>query len=307
MRPMIRGIPVAVAGAVLLAGGASRVGAQLTRSGGPVSDSVPRSLLVAVLQSGSGDLAGTDNPVVTVGALPAEVASEFYVPRGATVIGAVSGNSATIGFLHIYGSTDSLRAEFTRELTARGWRTPPSPALSGGGFRTTAMPRGAPVGSFVLCRGPEMLTISTQPPSYAAANVVLRLEPTNRGYACHPEQDGFPFADGRPYRPPVMPVLINPPGFGAYAPNNRCVSFNATNAASTAATATPLAAQELLGHYERQLSDSGWVPIPRSSVVGHTWTRTDSTGAHEEATIYVLTLGDSVPCLEPHLELRVRR
>ena len=122
-----------MAGAVLLAGRASRVGAQLTRSGNPVSDSVPRSLLVAVLQSGSGVLAGTDNPVVTVGALPAEVASAFYVPRGATVIGAVSGNSATIGFLHIYGSTDSLRAEFTRELTARGWRTPPSPALSGGG------------------------------------------------------------------------------------------------------------------------------------------------------------------------------
>ena len=147
-----------------------------------------------------------------------------------------------------------------------------------------------------------MLTISTQPPSYAAANVVLRLEPTNRGYACHPEQDGFPFADGRPLPSAGDARAHQPPGFGR-TPNNRCVSFNATNAASTAATATPLAAQELLGHYERQLSDSGWVPIPRSSVVGHTWTRTDSTGAHEEATIYVLTLGDSVPCLEPHPEL----
>src|SRR5207253_2213189 len=110
-------------------------------------------------------------------------------------------------------------------------------------------------------------------------------------------------ANRQPY-----PTLFNPAGSNDVRLANDCRA----NSSSTTGTGTLLRSaidpSALLDHYARQLQDSGWhAPNDKLSIVGRTWTRTDSTGAPIELTLTVTTSAHDPMCRELSLQVKTMR
>ncbi len=272
---------------------------------GPTSsETVPRALLVAAMQSGAtAFMSNGAGPDVSVGSIPAGFAADLYLPTGARVIGAVYDAANMYAFVHVSGEPDALRAQMDSALLARGWRHPPPPDYPGGGFRFYPMPPHSPPGSQPYCRGLLMLTMSVNGSAEAPANLVLRETTEARASTCRPP--GKISHLSPPSRTATLPRLFNPPSAGYAGYPRACM--NTYGSGSSTALGAAVAPDSALDFYGRQLADSGWTPASSPTVFGRSWTKPDSAGNPAEVSIVVVRRAIGAPCLDIQMQERVQR
>lgn len=286
----------AMAALTLLAMGPGQA-ALSQRPASATPDSVPLEFVVAAMQSGATAFMRGGVPQITVGAIPADYAVDLFVPSDARVLGTVSDNAAMYAFLYTSEPAESVRERFERELLARGWRHPPPPAGYGGGFRSYPLPRNTLPGSQPYCRGLLTLTLTVVSGSAGPANVVLREETNSQNATCT-RTSNFP-SPGMTVGN-QLPTLFNPVGSGdPYS--SACYGGSASSSTNLDAGLSP---DSVLAHYARQLVDSGWKPLPGSTVVGGSWTRADSAGTVTTTTVTVGRVGPNGRCLEARMTAR---
>jgi hypothetical protein len=240
-------------------------------------DSIPLELAGALIAAGG----FSAEPQILVGMLPGWMNSRVFLPPGARVLGSAFIGSVTVGVLAVSEQPDIAIAQFTPELARRGWKAPPQPAYGGGGFRSA--PVNTPVDQFpvtrlTLCGGDQqMLMVNATRRSGTTTQIVYRVMPTAAYGTCSPQQP-----QARRMELPV-PTLINPAEVSDFRNYGNC-SSHAQGSGSSGNIRTPVSLDSLVGHYAKQMLDSGWRATSARSV-GLTWSRTDSSGRMFEARV----------------------
>lgn len=220
-------------------------------------DSIPFELASALLSAGG---FGSE-PQILVGTAPGWVMPRMYVPAGARVLGSAFIGQSVTAIVDVPAGIDTSVSALKAQFLERGWVAPPRPPVySGGGFRPA--PFAAVSSRITLCDNQEMLSAYTR--RHAGTNVYLveHITTVNAGYSvCHP-----PEMPQRPeYRSP-FPTLIDPPGSAEDHGNGPCMVSLGGNPIGLGMTMrSSMSPQDLLDHYGRQLTDSGWKPAPATA------------------------------------------
>jgi hypothetical protein len=101
-----------------------------------------------------------------------------------------------------------------------------------------------------------------------------------------------------------LPALFNPPD--AVMNDRNCIGTSNNFAGSNATSErlqTQLSPAQLIDHFSRQLSDSGWSALPQAAAVRRVWTRPDTGGAARELTL-TITPSTAAGCQELALQVR---
>jgi hypothetical protein len=250
----------------------------------------------------SGGLGG--DPQILVGALPGWVENRVIIPANARVLGAAFIGTTVVAVLRSSDSPEGVVATLKRELPSRGWKAPPPQPSYGGGFRPAAMAPTSPDAAtrVTFCGDQQVLTVSAARHQGVNTDVTMRLTPAANYSVCTPQP--MPAGMIRP----LYPTLFNPAnaGEGRGLIGDCVMSMASTGTNTTLRTAMEPTA--LLEHYARQLQDSGWSAAPTGgSIVGRTWTRTDSAGNPLELSITVATSPRDVACRDLNLQVRTVR
>jgi hypothetical protein len=263
------------------------------------SDSIPLDLATALISAGG--LGG--DPQILVGSLPGWVSNRLYTPAGARVLGAAFIGQTAVGVMALADAPEAVIAELKRELPGRGWQIPPPQPSYGGGFRSAPamLMSGSPT-SIVPCGNQQMLTASAARHRGTSTLVLLRVAPAGQYGPCNPPQ--MPLGMPRT----VFPTLFNPAG----APDTRmtgdCSSTLGGSSGTSTNLRTAMAAEAILSHYGKQLVDSGWKAAgDRATIVGHAWTRTDSTGSPVELSLTVTASPRDSTCRDVSMQVRTLR
>ena len=263
------------------------------------SESVPIDLATALASSGG--LGG--EPQILVGALPGWATNKMYIPANARVIGSAFIGTTVIGVLHVAEDPEAIIATLKRELTTRGWKTPPAQQSFGGGFRPAVVNVDPSLTRFSFCSDPQILAGSAARRQGLYTEVIIRMSTATGNFSpCNPPR----LPAGMPRAP--YPTLYNPPGAVDARFNGDCSSdmFGSNSTSTTVRTA--MAPDAVLDHYAKQLADSGWsFSGDKASTIGRSWTRTDSTGAPVELSMSVTTSARDATCRDVSLIVRTRR
>ena len=205
------------------------------------------------------------------GDVPSDLKPNFYVPPGTRVLGSVVTGSGVLVLATSTAQPESLRVEYTRALTPRGWTAFESTQRGGFVDNLPQMP-------MIFCReGAQLHVVQAR---RASGTSDLSLHYRDGGGRCErPRPPTF-----QQVREPQFPTLYSPPGEGGES-RARCFSREPGGRRSmSTGTMIPadLSAEEVLRHYGRQLESEGWRSAAGSSrQAAGTWTRADSTGTAE--------------------------
>jgi hypothetical protein len=251
------------------------------------AESIPFELATALISSGG---VGGD-PQVLVGAAPGWMMEHFVAPPNGRILGSAFMGVTGVVIVRTPDMPDVAIASMRRDLDGRGWKSAPPPLSYGGGFRpAVARPRPDPI-RLTLCQGQQVLFASASRRRGVATDVVVRMTrfAPNQGGPCNPP--ALPAG----YRSP-WPLLFNPED--AVDATQACSANGALGASGpTAIVRTSMSAAALLDHYATQLTDSGWhARSQEPTVVGRTWTTTDSTGSPTDLTLTVTTSPRDTSC-----------
>ena len=262
------------------------------------ADSIPRELAAALIAAGG---FGND-PQILVGSMPEWVNNRLSIPNGARVLGSAFLGTTVVAVVTMPAASDSLLVQVRNDLLRHGWTNPPPTPSYGGGFRPAPvgmMPDGA-LTRVMLCNDQQTLTAYAARQRGTATTITYRV--TTGGYSlCHPPQ--LPTSAMRS----PMPTLYNPPTASDARMSGDCTN-NYGGSGTGTTLRTSMSAEALLDHYGRQMQDSGWTAGPdKASVIGRTWSRTDSTGTPIETVITVATPARDAGCRELNLQVRTMR
>lgn len=275
---------------------ASAVGAAAQGVPPGTPDSLPRDLVEALLRPYLGLYSGGASGFV-VGRVPAPLAPFFFVPPGARVLGGIETPSTTVVVLSVAMSVDEVRSAYRREQLRLGWTTPSPAGPRGWGF--VPAPGMGQDGSLIFCHIGQSLQIV--PYQMSSQPLIVTATVQNFGGSCGTQmQFGMQSSTAV-----ALPVLMNPQDAGM---NDRtCLSSSLSLVGSNGTSErlqTKLSPAQLLEHFSRQLSDSGWSASPALAAVRRVWTRPDSGGAAREMTL-TITPSTVSGCQE--LSMQVRR
>lgn len=250
-------------------------------------DSIPLDLATALMSAGG---IGND-PQIMIGAVPGWMTPRIAVPANARILGSAFIGTTGLAIISTPDMPDAALMSVRRELQAKGWKSAPPQPSYGGGFRSASMAAAMDPSRSYLCSDQQMLYTSARRRG-VNTDVSLRISampPVGNG-PCNPRD----LPPGYPRSP--WPTLYNPMGVPDGA--QLCGADGPFGSQGTSAVVrTPMSAASLIDHYAKQLSDSGWrAPSDSTSVIGRTWTRTDSTGAPVELTITVATSPRDASC-----------
>jgi hypothetical protein len=224
---------------------------------------VPIELVEALL----GSRPGQTVPIVLVGELPPQMKTMF-VPPSSRIVGSMSSSANAVAVIASSLDPASLRREYARDATARGWKPFESTGDgSMGGFRDVSS-----TGPLNYCDGGTNTQIVIGPGRIGESRVTITQ--SAEGYCNYLQNQAQQM---RAMPDPMFnirwPVLVNPEntrsmgdcGFG------RGPSFT-----QPAELRTGLTASQLLDHYGTQLQQLGWSVGPNLDT--RTWIRTDTLG-----------------------------
>jgi len=261
------------------------------------ADNVPIELAMALVASGG--FGG--EPQILVGAMPEWIAGRVYVPPTARVLGAAFLGTAVVAVVQLPVASDTVLAEFKRELLKRGWTVPPpAPVYAGAGFMPARpAPSIAPPTRLTLCGDQQLLTVSSARRGGVVTNVTLRVVGSTGPGPCH-----LPQMPVSMMRSP-FPTLYAPEGALDARMSGDCSATMMGSMGTGTTLRTGMTADALLDHYGRQLADSGWTSHgDKGSVTGRLWTRPDSSGAPVEVVVSVTTSARDAGCRDLNLQVR---
>lgn len=262
-------------------------------------DSIPAELATALISAGGmpGD------PQILVGSLPGWLTSRLYVPSMWRVLGSAFIGTSAVAVVSSPDMPEAVIATLKRELSTRGWKAPPpQPSYGGGGFRPSVMQPNSPESTtrLTLCGDQQILSASATRRRGVTTDIVMRVSTASNYSSCNPP----PMPAGMPRSP--YPTLFNPPN--ANEQSSACGNDFFGSSGTGTTVRLPMTSAALLDHYARQLQDSGWhAPSDSGSIVGRTWTKTDSAGAPVELTITVTSAMRDPSCRTLNLTVRTLR
>jgi len=231
---------------------------------------------------------------VFAGKIPPALTEQFYVPPSSRIIGSVENRVVTIVIINVPLSVDSAIASYRRELPRLGWTpTSPPPSSRTWGFLPARGNRPEDQRKLDFCRDGRQLGLAIGPrQSGDSAKVLVSIIRT----PCGPADASRAAFAANPYA--EAPILVNPSGAGGRL-GASCERQGRSGGSSHPSTAlrTAMTPKEILGHYGRQLSDSGWTQVASTDDIARTtWQRTDSSGARLEVTLTVATHAGTPGC-----------
>jgi hypothetical protein len=286
-----------------------RLGAQVRRLTDVTADSVPKALVEAVIDpiGAMRMMGGGARPRLLVGTLPSGLAQRLWIPPGSTVLGGIESSGFGLAIIHSPMSEDSLNAGYAREEPRMGWTLPPARTTAAPVMGFVQPPTTLAVGTGVVeggvfCSGGTTLSISVAPVDPLMREI--RATAMNLSDArCQPSPAVGPSRTILSSRP-QYPTLVNPPGTGTgYAP---CLNWNSMGGGGQTRLQTAMTADDVLQHYGKQLTDSGWTPGPDQSI-SRSWSHRDTSGTTTELTLTTRLAPASPGCVEVQMEVRSRR
>jgi hypothetical protein len=263
------------------------------------ADSIPRDLAAALIASGG---FGAD-PQILIGSMPEWIANRLSIPSGARVLGSAFLGTTVVAVVTMPVASDTMMNQLKSDLMRHGWINPPPQPNYGGGFRQAPagmMPDG-PLTRVTLCSDQQVLTASAARQRGTVTNITYRVSTTGGYSVCRPPQ----LSVGATRSP--FPTLYNPPTSVDARMSGDCAN-NFSGSGTSTTLRTSMTAEALLDHYARQLQDSGWTSAgEKASIIGRTWSRTDSAGTPVEAVITVMTPAQNSACRELNLQVRTMR
>ena len=263
------------------------------------TSTVPRELAIALARV----YAAADSSAA-VEFLPANVApsvaADVAIPPDSRVVGSVVLGRNTYVFGTSPLAPDSVRAWYSREYGRRQWpalsmvRTQ-APGGGAGGFRPP--PPKVPT---TFCNGDREFDVAATESPGGPTNFRVRV--STAALPCSMVPRG-------PVRPPApslpLPVVYNPPNT---QPGPQCYAAGSSIQRTQTQLMTSLDPQALLQHYGRQLEASGWVPLQtQGGIATEAWSRRDSTGTNEIATLLVSASPTAPVCRNATLEVLTQR
>jgi hypothetical protein len=263
------------------------------------ADSIPRDLAAALIASGG---FGAD-PQILIGSMPEWIANRLSIPSGARVLGSAFLGTTVVAVVTMPVASDTMMNQLKSDLLRRGWTNPPPQPNYGGGFRPApaGMVPDGPLTRVTLCSDQQVLAASAARQRGTVTNITYRISTTGGYSVCRPPK--LPVGPTRS----AFPTLYNPPAALDARMSGDCANnFNGSGTSTTLRTS--MSADALLDHYARQLQDSGWTSAgEKASIVGRTWSRTDSAGTPVDVVITVTTPAQNSGCRELNLQVRTMR
>jgi hypothetical protein len=228
--------------------------------------------------------------------IPATIASIVEIPPGARLLGTVSlGKTA-----YVLGTAslpaDSVLAWYARQAAQHHWSAEALVRVTGnlmaGGFRPAP-----PAHPTMFCANGIGLDVAAKT---LDGLTTFRVRVSPNGIPC-----ALPAMAFRPIAPrSPLPILYNPP--------NASVSASCFSSGTRQGTQTQFVLEmtpaELLQHYGRQLETQGWSPMQGEfPVATQTWSRRDSTGVTELATLTIGVSPTAPMCRNGSLEVTTLR
>ncbi len=239
--------------------------------------------------------------VDVVDAVPADYQSLIHLPADARVVATVTtGRGATV-LATSPQPTDTVLQQIAREYGRAGWAgvstiTLPqtaSPML--GGFRPSpsAVPR-------QFCQsGTEVLPVVNRAGdglTLVQLRIIRGSVPCSRVPATRPTT-----ASAQPRLP--LPLLRDPQDATMRA---ECFLIGSSQRTQTQLS-TAMEPAALLDHYGKQLDAQGWTRMPETAAVRGNWSRRDSTGVLEVATLSIATRPTAAGCRDAQIEVTTIR
>ena len=285
--------------AIAAAGRSAFAQVSLTRSDQP--DLIPRELVLALISFGTGTAGGAN---LRVGKAPEDVPPELVPPR-IEVLGSMTQFDNVIIVLGMPQSPDSAIGAMESHLTAAGWTPPPAPA-------PRQMPRGFVATDFTggmggtpnfVCRGDEMVNLTSMYRSSGGSILKLNFNRGARNSACR-QRDETTFRS--PYDEAPVPTLRAPAGAMTTGGSGMSTSGNNQFTLSTQLS-TRLRPAEVVSHYDAQMRAAGWTPVGDGSLdflSARTYQKKDEKARTWSATLYAIR---SPEALEQDVALRLSR
>lgn len=268
-----------------------------TAQSNPSPELVPRPLVEALLGR---------NTSVTVGALPPTVESKIVLPPGSKILGGSSNPNQAIGIVILDGALNTVAERFQGDLLKSGWEVMDQAPMQfyGADFIDPPATQRRPMAATneTYCGRAGTLMVRYEPEGFSQTRVFITSTGTNR---CAQMRDAMLQSrpDGMPVRP-KRPVLVNPGAARLQPMACQSAGFNSSWGGGPAQLASSMPPAEILGHYAKQLADSGWKES--GTIAAGVWTRPDSTGTLMEYQITVVAPMGSA-CRQVQGDLRTRR
>ena len=249
-----------------------------THAQGSDQASVPRDLAAAFVHM---YLANDTSSMVDFApdSIPPSISAIVAIPPGARLLGTVSVGKTAYVLGTSTSPADSVLAWFARQAAQHHWPAEALVRATGnplaGGFRPAP-----PVRPTIFCVDGNGLDIAAKTLS---GLTTFRVRVSPNGFPCTLSAVAFrPIAPRSP-----LPTLYNPVNSSA---SGQCFSTGPRQSTQTQLV-VEMTPAELLQHYALQLEKQGWSPMQGEfPVVTQTWSRRDSAGVTEVAT---LTIGVS--------------
>jgi hypothetical protein len=205
---------------------------------------------------------------------------------------------------YVFGTStlpaDSIRAWYAREYGRRKWpalalvRTQ-APGGAGGGFRPP--PPEIPA---TFCNGNREVDVTAMERRDGPTNFRVRVSTAMLPCSMVPRGAVRPVAPSLP-----LPVVYNPPNS---MPGPQCFAMASGIQRTQTQLMTSLDPHALLEHYGKQLEASGWAPAQtQGAIATQAWSRRDSSGATEIATLSVSVSPTAPMCRNATLEVITQR
>jgi hypothetical protein len=225
---------------------------------------VPLELVEALLSTPRSALP----PAITIGEVPPPMKGSVFVPPDARILGGSFNSSGATVVLQAGTDPNALERLLRAENSKLGWKDLQLPGAggSGGGFRDPAGPTNG-----IMCRSGTALTVTVT--LIRAGESRVRMSSDADGICSMMDRAATMSASAMDPMSFRWPLLVNPVvSRGMQA----CPMVQSFGGMQTADLMTPMPLPELIAHYSRQLTDSGWTRANGEASM-QAFTRQDST------------------------------
>lgn len=235
-----------------------------------------------------------------VGALPSGLVQRLWIPPGAVVLGGWQSSGSGLAILRSKLSKDSLQAAYRREQPRLGWTARPRTQVTPmGGFAPAPNSRLDPDAGLIFCAGGTTLTVDIGPAE--GFQEIRALAFAVGEYLCSQRRE----PEVARFQRPEYPTLNNPPGSGD-GWGRSCASWNSGGGGGGTRLTTTARLDEIMAHYGKQLTDSGWT-LANGQSLSYAWTRRDTSGNFVELTLTARSRASNPDCVEVDMRINGRR
>lgn len=261
---------------------------------------IPRELVEALINVSS---YGNSRVEVLVGVLPPALEPKVKLPAGAKVLGGMNFQEGATGVVLVDGTLSGVASDFHRSLLAQGWEVPVDDPMSF--MRSEFIDPPSNDRRIVTNGRPEMycgragtLNVRYQPSGFDRTQITLGTTGVNQCAVMRDQmfQSRAIMGGGAE---PKRPTLVNHPA--ARSSQGACTQYNLGMGDRKTDLGSQLPASDILGHYAKQLADSGWAQV--GTTIAAVFQKRDTSGVLYEYQMVVHAPSNGAGCRSVRTDL----